>query len=205
MKPGERVLDIGCGKGQLAYYCVKKGCEATALDYSEDAANLARRTASCLPAGLQEKMQVICADFLTLDESVKYDVIFMADLVEHLYDWQLKKLFEKAGRLLSPAGRIVIHTAPNRLFINFLFPLKRILAWPKVLAKKTDFFYTRSKYCYDPAMHVNEQTPQSLAKHLKDFRTRIWCDDGSSNLLSVLTSRVFGADIWAVARQKERH
>lgn len=202
----EKVLDIGSGTGQLAYYCVSKGCTAVAVDYSEAACQLANGSKAALPEPLREKMTVLKMDFRDLPEDVKYDVIFMADLVEHLYDWQLKALFEKMARILAPGtGRIVIHTAPNRYFIDIIFPLKRILNWPAVIRKtgpKGSFFYTRNKYFYDPAMHVNEQTPGSLSRHLRGFNARIWCDDGSANVLSMLTKSFAGADIWAVARSR---
>jgi SAM-dependent methyltransferase len=201
IKEGERILDLGCGRGELAYYCVLRGCHATALDYSSDAVNLARRTRDSLPQKLRPKMEVLHMDFADLNESYKFDVIFMADLVEHLYDVQLKKLFEKTKRILRPgSGRIVIHTAPNRLFINVIFPLKRILNWPQILQKKKSFFYTRGKYCYDLAMHVNEQTPASLKKHLRGFNFKVWCDDGSANIISLMTKKFAGADIWALAK-----
>lgn len=201
---GERVLDVGGGTGQLAYYCVTKGCSAVAVDYSEAACLLANGSRAALPQSLRDRMTVLMMDFRDLPEDIKYDVIFMADLVEHLYDWQLQELFAKMGRILVPGrGRIVIHTAPNRYFIDIIFPLKRILNWPAVIRQtgsKGSFFYTRNKYFYDPAMHVNEQTPGSLRRHLRAFDARIWCDDGSANVLSILTKSFAGADIWAVAR-----
>ena len=201
LKPGEKILDLGCGRGGLSYSCVLLGCSATALDYSEDAARLANKTRGVLPLGLRSKMEVLHMDFMDLDESRKFEVIFMADLVEHLYDWQLEKLFAKAKKLLRPgSGRIVIHTAPNRTFINVIFPLKRILNWPAVLAARKCFFYKRDKYNYDLSMHVNEQTPASLRKHLKGFKSKVWCDDGSANVISLLTRNFAGADIWAEAR-----
>lgn len=143
-------------------------------------------------------------DFRDLPEPEVYDVIFMADLVEHLYDWQLEELFKKAGLLLKKnTGRIVIHTAPNRLFIDVIFPLKKILNWPAIFQQKKEFFYHRDKYSYDPQMHVNEQTPASLKRHLKGLESKVWCDDGSSNVISLLTKFFAGADIWAVARLKQ--
>jgi 2-polyprenyl-3-methyl-5-hydroxy-6-metoxy-1,4-benzoquinol methylase len=200
-QPGEKVLDLGCGRGELAYHCVINGCSATALDYSDDAVKLAQKTKKVLPGNLYDKMTILQMDFIDLDESEKFDVIFIADLVEHLYDWQLERLFEKAKKILrKETGRIIIHTAPNRIFINVIFPLKRILNWPGVIAKKKDFFYKRDKYFYDLDMHVNEQTPVSLKRHLKGFKTRVWCDDGSANVISLLTGFFGGADIWAIAR-----
>jgi hypothetical protein len=49
-------------------------------------------------------------------------------------------------------------------------------------------------------MHVNEQTPASLKKHLKYFNSKVWCDDGSANIISLMTRKFAGSDIWAIAR-----
>jgi len=202
-KTGEKILDLGCGRGHLAYHCVNKGCTVTAIDYSADAVKLANETKNALPEKIRDKMRVLKMDFRNLSDTESYDVIFMADLIEHLYDWQINELFVKMKKILNKdTGRIVIHTAPNRLFINVIFPLKRILNWPNILLQKKDFFYHRDKYSYDPEMHVNEQTPHSLKKHLKDFKAKVWCDDGSANVISLLTKSFAGADIWAVAKIK---
>jgi len=204
VKSGESVLDLGCGRGALSYYCAVLGCKVTAVDYSEDAVKLTETARAALPDNCAGTLRVLKMDFRNLDETEKYDCIIMADLVEHLYDWQLKELFAKARSLLKKrTGRLIIHTAPNKIFINVIFPLKRILNWPSVVKNRKSFFYTRDKYSYDPAMHVNEQTPASLSKHLKDFKGRVWCDDGSANVISLLTKSFGGADIWAIVRNPE--
>ncbi len=203
-KPGEKVLDLGCGRGHLSYFCVLKGCEVTAIDYSKDAIDLALKTKEILPIDLKDKLDIKQMDFKNLDKKEKYDIIFMADLIEHLYDWELKILFDKIKQILKPkTGRAIIHTAPNKTWVNIVFPLKRILDWPSTLRKKKDFFYTRDKYSYDSEMHVNEQAPSGVKKLLKGFKVKVWCDDGSSNVISILTKKFAGAEIWAIAKIEE--
>jgi 2-polyprenyl-3-methyl-5-hydroxy-6-metoxy-1,4-benzoquinol methylase len=200
-KPSERVLDIGCGRGQLAYTCAVLGCITTAIDYSEDAVKLTMLARENLPVQARGRLEVSRMDFKDLDENKAYDVIFMADLIEHLTDEQIGQLMKKISRILvKGTGRAVIHTTPNRLFINLVYPLKRILNWPQILKNKKSFFYQRGKYSYDLSMHINEQTPLSLKKHLKGFNTRVWCEDGSANVISLLTKSFAGSDIWAVVK-----
>jgi len=205
LKSGEKILDLGCGRGHLAYYCVMNGCTAVAIDYSKAAVELANKTRDALPENLRNNMVVKKMDFRDLKADEKYDVIFMADLVEHLHDWQLKELFKKAKEILKEdTGRIVIHTAPNKAWINIIFPLKRMLNWPSIVSARKDFFYTRGKYNYDESMHVNEQTTRGVKRLLRDFEVKVWCDDGSSNVISLLTKHFAGADIWAIARPKSK-
>ena len=162
---------------------------------------MALKTKGALPPNVKGTMTVKHIDFKELDELEKYDIVFMADLLEHLYDWELKILFEKVRRMLKPVtGRLIIHTAPNKIWINFVFPLKRILDWPNTLRRGKDFYYTRDKYSYDTEMHINEQTLKGVRGVLKGFQSKVWCDDGSSNIISILTKRFAGADIWAIAK-----
>ncbi len=202
-KEGEAVLDIGCGRGHLSYACALKGCKVTAIDYSHDAVDIAIKTMQSLPQNLQVNVKVSKIDIVGINVNEKYDIIFMADVVEHLYQWQLEKLFDICSKILNrPNGRIIIHTAPNALWISFIYPLKRILAFATTIRKKNNFFYKRDKYFYSRDMHVNEQTPGRLKKLLKSkgFNVKVWCDDGSSNVISLLTKKFCGSDIWAVAR-----
>ncbi|MBU1121071.1 MAG: class I SAM-dependent methyltransferase [Candidatus Omnitrophota bacterium] len=204
LKKGERVLDVGCGIGRLLYACAKRGCIVEGYDYSKDALSIAQKGVDALPDEFKKNARLNNDDVKNIPSTIKYDVIFMCDVVEHLYDWELKVLFDKLKELLNPVtGRLIIHTAPNRWYINFIFPLKRILSLPKTLRRKKGIRYKRSKYFYDLSMHVNEQTPVSLRKHLKIFDAKVWCLDGSSNLISILTKKFCGCDIWAVARVKK--
>ena len=124
-KAGENALDIGCGRGELAYHCVLNGCSATAIDYSRDAIELANMVKDALPEDLRGKMAVKKIDFGDLDTKEKYDVIFIADLLEHLTDLQLEQLFWKTKQILKEeSGRVIIHTSPNKTWINIIFPLK---------------------------------------------------------------------------------
>lgn len=198
---GNRVLDIGCGQGHIVYACAKKGCIVDGYDYSKDAIALAQQAKKNLPQALQKNVTLTNGDVKNIAEDKHYDVIFMLDVVEHLYDWELTELFAKIEKLLHPEhGRLIIHTSPNKWFIDIIFPLKRILSFPKTLLRGKKIYYERNKYFYDREMHVNEQTPFSLTKHLRKFNAKVWCEDGSSNVLSILTKKVCGSDIWAVAK-----
>ncbi|MFH1775946.1 MAG: class I SAM-dependent methyltransferase [Candidatus Omnitrophota bacterium] len=203
LKPEEKVLDLGCGRGDLSFFCVLQGFKVTAVDYSEGAVKLAQKTREMLPKDKQNNLIIKQSDFKVLDESEKYDVVFMADFVEHLHNWELKLLFEKMQKILRPkTGRLIIHTAPNRNWINIIFPLKKILDWPGTILKGKDFHYKRDKYSYDAEMHVNELTPTGLRKFLKNYNAKVWCDDDSSNIISQLTKNFAGSNIWCVAKTK---
>ena len=49
LKTGQRVLDFGCGRGELAAHAARLGAVVVGLDYSHSALQIAARTASWLP------------------------------------------------------------------------------------------------------------------------------------------------------------
>jgi 2-polyprenyl-3-methyl-5-hydroxy-6-metoxy-1,4-benzoquinol methylase len=217
---GERVLDYGCGRGELVFHCAQKGCTVSGLDVSEAAVEMSRETMEGLPAEAQARVDLKAAavDQIDLPENV-FDVIFMIDVFEHLYDWELDILMPKFFRALKPGGKLVLQT-PNWMYENALYPAKRVLQFPLTLIKETGrvirrtgkrkdaraFFTKLFKFQFhdDPIykeMHINVQTPWSLGRRLKKygFQSTIECVDHSQNPLSLLFNRWAGRTIDALA------
>src|SRR5215213_9369080 len=42
--PGLRILDAGCGRGEVLFQCAKAGAEVAGVDYSQTAVELTRET-----------------------------------------------------------------------------------------------------------------------------------------------------------------
>jgi len=220
----EKILDVGCGRGELSYQCALRGCKVVAIDYSEDAIILTKETVSKLPNKLQENIDVKLMDVVNINLKDKFDVIFMVDLVEHLYDWQLEILFNKTKDLLKTNGRMIIQT-PNLNYERFLFPLKRIISLPATFIKqflrvlrgkrrektwkewfKKTFRIFLSKERATGAIslrHVNTQAPKQLYKLLhNNFNTKIFCVDHSKNPISLVFKKWWGREIVVIATLK---
>jgi cyclopropane fatty-acyl-phospholipid synthase-like methyltransferase len=43
VQPGMRVLDVGCGRGEILRHCMKLGIEAYGVDYAEAATRMTRQ------------------------------------------------------------------------------------------------------------------------------------------------------------------
>jgi ubiquinone/menaquinone biosynthesis C-methylase UbiE len=100
LRPGDRVLEIGCGHGVAATYVLERGARLTAIDRSPkmiDAAS--RRNAAYVDAGTAE---FLVADLEDLDlGDRRFDTIFAVRVRRFHAEPQL------AERWLAPGGRIV--------------------------------------------------------------------------------------------------
>ncbi len=108
LKPGERLLDIGCGWGGLIIYAAEHyGVDATGITLSENQAALARERIE--KAGLADRCRVTIRDYRTLTESDGYDKIASVGMVEHVGLTHLPVYFESAYRALKPGGLFLNH------------------------------------------------------------------------------------------------
>ena len=58
-------------------------------------------------------------------DSAHFDRVLMFDVVEHLYPWELDRALAEIRRVLTSDGRLVIHTAPNRWYDKYAYPIVR--------------------------------------------------------------------------------
>lgn len=114
LRPGshERILDLGCGVGSMAYHCAKRGADAVGIDYSQESIRIAEQLTGQF--GLGGKAQFKCCDAakkLPYDDAY-FDKIVAGDFIEHIDDAEKKASLSEMARVLKPAGMIVIST-PN--------------------------------------------------------------------------------------------
>jgi ubiquinone/menaquinone biosynthesis C-methylase UbiE len=198
LKKGQKVLDIGCGRGELILHAALVGCSVFGVDYSKDAIALAKETVKDFSDRQKRKIKLFQADAKDLSfPKGTFDLIIMADFVEHLHDWELRIVFEKCYNFLKSGGRIVIHTAPNRWFTSYVYPLLRSFFW----LQGRDLGHVRKNYP-DSREHVNEHSPYQLKKELSErFLAKVWCENFNQatwvNKIPAL--RNFAVSIFAVA------
>ncbi len=109
-RPGRRALDAGCGSGFFAKYFLDQGMKTTALDYSDQALDIAKQIT-------QGKAQILKKDLLSSnlahEFNEKYDLIFSDGLLEHFSLDQQNKILTNLRELLSSDGHLVTFV-PNR-------------------------------------------------------------------------------------------
>ena len=170
--PGMRVLDVGCGRGEILRHCANLGVEVYGVDYAPIAVRMARAAGS-----------VYQADAKRLPfPSAFFERVLMFDLVEHLHPWELALALAEVRRVLRPAGQLVIHTAPNVWYDRCAYPMVRLA---RTLMGQRDG-YPKDPRAIIPAnldVHVNEQSVLSLWWVLRraGFRARVWLDTPPQN------------------------
>ena len=108
LKPGERLLDIGCGWGGLIMHAAEHyGVDATGITLSENQASLARERIE--KARLGDRCRVAIRDYRTLTEGDGYDKISSVGMVEHVGLSHLPVYFASAYRALKPGGLFMNH------------------------------------------------------------------------------------------------
>lgn len=182
IQPGERVLDVGCGRGELVCQAALAGAQARGIDYSAAAIALCREARDTYPEEIRRRLEFEQVDVTTrLGEPESYDVVFFVDVAEHLHPPELHRTLLSIHEALRPGGRLILHTAPNVWFYLYTYPLIR-LAYPLIrrvapsfvaLAKTKPNWQGESLpknpeegQEYNLHVHVNEQSPRSLRQAL---------------------------------------
>ena len=108
LRPGERLLDIGCGWGGLIRHAVKHyGVEALGITLSEAQASVAR--ARIAAEGLGDRCRVDVMDYRALTPERTFDKVASVGMFEHVGRGQLPRYFATAIRLTRPGGLFLNH------------------------------------------------------------------------------------------------
>ena len=110
-----RVLEIGCGAGELGRLLKQRGCFVAGVELVAEAAQAARRH---LDQVVTADVETDCLPF----PPASFDAVIFADVLEHLIDpW---RVLREAVGLLAPEG-CVIASIPNVQNVDVLWRLLR--------------------------------------------------------------------------------
>ena len=97
---GKKVLDIGCGAGQITNYLTQRGIGAIGIDFSEELLKIAKQN---FP-----NSKFILADICDYEQKEQVDGIITKDVLFHLSDENLIQVLHKFRRMLKPNGNLCI-------------------------------------------------------------------------------------------------
>jgi 2-polyprenyl-3-methyl-5-hydroxy-6-metoxy-1,4-benzoquinol methylase len=200
LKTSGRILDLGCGRGELAHYFAERGFEITAVDYSEATIELVEQTFRDEP-NLRTRVELICSDVCSVPLSGYYDVAAALDMIEHLSPEELDRLYARVAKHLSADGIFVVHTDPNLWYFKYDYVRKR-----RIASDIGTYLPAQPRTRYERLMHINEQSPRVLKRSLKRHFNSVllWFankDTPGGSLLEKFSHRQMCAapDLFAVA------
>ena len=127
LKPGQKVLDIGCGWGGMALYLHQvAGVDVLGITLSEEQLKVARRRAK--EAGVSDHVRFELIDYRSVEGT--FDRIVSVGMFEHVGAPHYLEFFAKCRELLAPDGVMLLHTigkyggagAPDPFTDKYIFP-----------------------------------------------------------------------------------
>jgi cyclopropane-fatty-acyl-phospholipid synthase len=107
LKPGMRLLDVGCGWGSFAMHAARHyGVTVTGVTLSRSQAELARERATA--AGLDDQVKISVADYRELP-AASFDAIASIGMSEHVGERQVDTYARSLFALLRPGGLLLNH------------------------------------------------------------------------------------------------
>ena len=108
LKPGMRVLDVGCGWGEALRFAAERyGVSGVGVTISQEQAEFARTLCAGLP------VEIRLQDYRDLDEP--FDRIFSIGMFEHVGVKNYRRYFEILRRCLKPDGLFLLHTIGSNI------------------------------------------------------------------------------------------
>jgi len=103
---GKRVIDLGCGSGDLARFVFELGAgSVTGVDLSETFVEFARQAAAAHNLGERVTFVVGRPDSIPVDRE-SADVVLCFDVMEHVLDYE--SIIGEWHRVLIPGGKVLI-------------------------------------------------------------------------------------------------
>jgi ubiquinone/menaquinone biosynthesis C-methylase UbiE len=129
-KPGDKVLDLGCGTGTLAQMCIEQGAEVTGVDANSGMLEVAKRNS---PSANYLNISLSNLDEHYSDES--FDIILSTLAFSELTRAERVHVMKQIKKILKTGGKVLIgdEIIPENVFSKsfyyaFRLPM-RLLTW----------------------------------------------------------------------------
>jgi cyclopropane-fatty-acyl-phospholipid synthase len=143
LRPGQRLLDLGCGWGGLALHAARRyGAEVVGVTNSRAQAAYARAAAEA--AGVGERCRILDADWRAFDDVRGFDRIASVAMLEHVGADGLDAYLARARGLLRPGGVLLVHAIARAgevrersgagFLQDWIFPDAELVPVPRQLA-----------------------------------------------------------------------
>ena len=128
LKPGDRLLDIGCGWGTLARHAARNyGVDATGVTIGKNQAEYGN--ARIKEEGLEDRARILCLDYRDIPKQ-KFDKISSLEMVEHVGVKNLVSFYSQVNDLLTDEGLFLLQWTGLRRGLD-----KESFIWGMFMAK----------------------------------------------------------------------
>src|SRR5699024_3591741 len=126
-KPGETILDIGCGWGTMMFTSAKEyGLKAKGVTLSQEQYDFVNQKIQ--DENLGDQMEVMLEDYRDVNE--KFDHVVSVGMFEHVGKENLPGYFETVKKLLKPDANALIHGITGQHYgvgvdawlVKYIFP-----------------------------------------------------------------------------------
>jgi len=115
LKPGQKILDIGCGWGSFAKYAAEKyKVKVVGITISKEQIELARKICKGLP------IEIRLQDYREINE--KFDHIVSLGMFEHVGYKNYREYMKVVHRCLKDGGLFLLHTIANNKTVYYCNP-----------------------------------------------------------------------------------
>ena len=138
LRAGSRLLEIGCGAGNLLVQASVRGSYPVALDLSRQALTFVHSRFQEIASAAEAPMGFACTqavgESLPLEDE-SFDCVLMSEVIEHLAAPQFS--IEEAVRVLRPGGRLLVTTPNYRSFWPLMeWTIDRLNMAPKMAGEQ---------------------------------------------------------------------
>ena len=188
LRPGMRVLDIGCGWGEALKFAAERyGVSGVGITISREQAEYARNLCAGLPIEIRlQDYRELCAD----DGGERFDRSFSIGMFEHVGVKNYHTYFEVARRCLVADGLFLLHTIGSNISVRqtdpwigrYIFPNSMLPSAAQITVACEDLFVIEDWHGfgtdYDRTLqawrHNIEQAWNSLPSRYDERFRRMW-------------------------------
>lgn len=220
LKPGERLLDVGCGWGGFARHAAREyGVSVAGITIAEQQAAYARALCKDLPVTIH------CKDYREFDPGAAgaFDKIVSIGMIEHVGHRNYRTLYERIAGWLRPEGLFLLHSIASPVsydvgdawLTTYIFPGGMLPSMSQLSEAAEDLFRVQDVQNIGPYY-----TPTLRAWHdrferywrddkLKDTRPLIWESHGTFYrmwryylLCCAAEFETGGSEVWQIVYSK---
>ncbi len=169
------VLEIGCGRGDIALHIAKRVNSVHAIDYSVAGIRIAQNIRKGYPKTIQNKtyFHVMKATQIKFNDN-QFDLVILIDVIDHLNIKEQEKTLGEISRVLKKDGILFVRTCTNRILLSYIYkyyihPINIFLTWldKKIKNVNYDALPQDPRTKEQKTQHINESDYFKINKLFK--------------------------------------